>query len=406
MRNATDGSEIPRDQSWALARRIRQRWQTERGMNEESESREDGVIALPQESAWRSGWREAVASVFGYLKRLLQGPRWYLEKQQLEQKCHRLEEQLQSETKALQDEVTALRNEAASQLRRLERGEQLEQILGRLRKLSESNVPAFIDDSAAPVLCLERGDTQQKVLICSTPKSGTYLLNTLLEKFGFVSAGIHLASWGFTDMRFGLQSDVRTQPARFLRFIDAEHVVDLVHPGQFIVGHLPFDEQTERLFSDYRVIVVRRNLRDSLVSFMRYMSKNGLGTAQTDGWGEWEDGPQKMQRYAELHAGEFFSMVQPMLGWFEKDGVLNVSYEELMGDFGPDRRDQRAREIAEFVGAHRFDAAEVLSEVIGQETLTFSGSRSRLEDYWSDQVEAIFEEHDGPGLHRALRYKA
>ena len=269
-------------------------------------------------------------------------------------------------------------------------------IAGQINVFAYNGIPIFLDENGVPRVRLELGPIPDPVFVCTIPKSGTYMYAELLTKMGLIPTNLHISTWGCSDLRFASKKMARTAPEELLRSSPIDLLLDSIQQGQFAVGHLPYNEFCAKLLGRFKIVFTYRDLRDTLISFMRYMAKNGLGTARSDGWGNWPEGAAKFERYLELHGEEFFKMILPMKGWLELPNVFALEYEQVMGDYGETVQTKCIHQLISFLGIkYQDDSQQLLRDVLNCDTLTYSGSRSKREKYWSKKAEAFFEEHGG-----------
>ncbi|GMQ82647.1 MAG: hypothetical protein BMS9Abin05_2103 [Rhodothermia bacterium] len=308
-------------------------------------------------------------------------------------------EVLQQKWKA-EDESKRLKTENAELENRIET---LSEFKNCLRRFSETDVPLLMDANDSLVLSRKRGASQHKILLVTIPKSGTYLFHDLLVAAGLATAGIHIAEWGFTDMRFADPRYVRESPEAHNHIVAIRETISLIKPGQFVVGHLPCSQEILSFFSEYRIVFTYRDLRDAITSFMRYMAKNGLGTSVSHQWGGWSDGPEKMERYMELHGDEFFLLAKPMVEWVERREIFTMSYEEIVD--GGEKALAKIKKLFWYVGIEADDEGSLLRGIIDTGSFTYSGNRTSRELYWSEKVQEMFESGGGVELNRQLGYR-
>jgi hypothetical protein len=110
-----------------------------------------------------------------------------------------------------------------------------------------------------------------RVLVISMPKAGTYLLAAYLKKLGLVDTGIHINDDGFSDYRGKTISEVVSRYREFRTFCSLSTVTDLMHEGQFAVGHISCNSTTRR-YKDHFLqagITKRVDLADALAGASR-----------------------------------------------------------------------------------------------------------------------------------------
>jgi hypothetical protein len=269
---------------------------------------------------------------------------------------------------------------------------------------TKQNIPLFDDEEQSPCLVPEHGDAPGRAAICSIPKAGTYFFAALLEALGYVSCGVHVADGCFVDCRFAPPETVRRHPKRLTFPLPSSFVLPLVRPGQFVVGHLPCTAQYPSRLRTFRVLFVYRNLRDSLVSYMRYVTKNWVEACPANAWAQQADGPEKMDRFLVEHA-YYLPMCATMMKWHHRPEVFSCCFEDFMGDRGRAVQLQSLAALVRFTGAAPCrDPDSVLARVMGQQTLTSSGSRTDARACWSERVERYFREHGGVEMNRQLGY--
>ena len=245
-----------------------------------------------------------------------------------------------------------------------------------------------------------------RILLCSIPKSGTYLLGRLFEELGLINTGLHISRGEASLYQHGDLQAYRTNPERFRINQPFGECVAKILPGQFAVSHLPCDTETKKLASELRVIFLHRSLRDCLISLMRFIADSGRDASFGSAWIQKADGPDRMVAFLKSYDWFCSQWVEPLLAWESQPGVLSVSYEDLMGDSGSRRQLEVLRAICSQIGINPENVAldEVLRSALNVSTLTWSGDRSRRDHYWSDEAEAIFKKMKGVAANRRLGY--
>lgn len=276
----------------------------------------------------------------------------------------------------------------------------------RLRHIALGRVPVFLGPDLEPCFVPEGRAGARRVLIASIPKSGTYLFGQLLKIVGLTDCQVHLQDAGFTDYRFTPLEYGQREVTKLRLSFPLADALSLVRAGQFVVGHLSHSGDIQALATPFQTIFTYRDLRDAMVSQMRFFAQHGRGSAVREGWGSLPDGPEKMKQYIRFH-GDFFMKTRcgAMIGWLGAAGVLRASYEVLAGDAGAEAQRRLVHEICHHAGVapppldDRFFA-----ELFGAKTLTSSGTRTRREVVWDDEIDRYFADNGGHEMNRRLGY--
>ena len=243
-----------------------------------------------------------------------------------------------------------------------------------------------------------------RVLVCSFPKAGTYFLAEILTARGFRSTHFHISKREYSDYGSGSREAHRRHPEQFRVEKDLAESLALIRPGEFGVGHLPCDEEVLRAAGDFRVVFLYRDLRDCVISYMRFLAETGRDNSAAMEWIQ-ETGPARLIAFLKLYSW-FFEVAGAMLGWLTNPQAVSVSYEALAGDSGRDEQLASVMRICQHVG-RRTDgegAARIVEAALNKETLTWSGGRTRRSEFWSPQAEEIFVARGGAAVNQALGY--
>lgn len=266
--------------------------------------------------------------------------------------------------------------------------------------------PVYFIDGITPSAAPALGRSPYPIVVCTIPKSGTYLFSELLERLGCVPSRLHLSRHSLTDYRFASLRDAREDYERFQVEVSLEKAVKLLLAGQFAVGHLACTDDVRECLRPTKKVFTYRDLRDGLVSYMRFLASTGRGGDRTAQWKDMPPGPDQTLSFLD-HAGhEFFGQALPLLGWGDDAEVLKLSFESIYGDYGPAEQQQavdRLRSFLELPGTAG-DAALVQS-ILGKPTITWSGGRASREIYWNDEVERRFRESGGAEANVRLGYR-
>jgi hypothetical protein len=266
--------------------------------------------------------------------------------------------------------------------------------------------PVYLIDGPVPAAAPTLGASPHPLVVCTIPKSGTYLVSELLERLGCVPTRLHLSRHSLTDYRFASLREAREEYERFQVDLRLETAVRLLLPGQFAVGHLECSNDVRDCLGRAKKIFTYRNLRDGLVSYMRFLASTGRGGDRTAQWKDLPAGPEQMLSFLD-HAGhEFFGLSLPLLGWVDEADVLKLSFESIYGDHGPTEQQQaidRLHSFLELPGPVP-GAADLVRSILGTPTITWSGGRARRETYWNGEVERRFIDFGGAEANVRLGY--
>jgi len=294
------------------------------------------------------------------------------------------------------DESVQPRSEEYKELLRIK--EQFEPFRGM-------SFPLYISESLEPLAWPKTNKLiKNKAIIISIPKAGTYLAAELLTNIGIVSAGLHVSLIHLEDYRFYTYNDLANRDEVF-RTIPLYMTSAIIQSGQFIVGHIPYSIEAENMLLNYRRIFVYRNLRDTIVTTYRGDTTDKRGTPEMRSILAIENQSKRMSKYLEIFGESLFKDIKDIAQWSKRD-VFKLQFETLMGDFGKEKQHECMKDLCTYLGTETSpdDIANVLSRTIGKRTLTYSGNRSKVEDYWNEEVERWFRKLGGVELNKLLGY--
>jgi hypothetical protein len=270
----------------------------------------------------------------------------------------------------------------------------------QLRYFARLGIAVYLNETGDVCFKREAGPCADPVIIISVPKSGTYLFGELLTALGIPSADVHVATYGFQDLRFVSKEFAVAHSREIFEMVPSDRVLPLILPGQHVVSHFPFEAATLAQIERFKKIFTYRNVRDTLVSTMRWVARKGKLAGSPEGWESLPDTPAKMEQFLERHGGEYLWGVKCMREWANQPGVLSLSFEQLLGDFGEAKQRQAVQRIGELlhlpITENTID--EALKKCLNKETLTFSGKRSSRDDLWSVKVEKFFTDYGADEL--------
>jgi len=231
-----------------------------------------------------------------------------------------------------------------------------------------------------------------KAIVCTVPKSGTYLLGAILTHLGMRDTKQHVSLRGFTDYSNVDLETARRNPNDLWVTEPLEATLGQIGPGEFAVGHLP--STAAPLLRDFKVIFAYRNIRDVLVSFCRWTADSGRWTEGDNGaWRQLPDGPDRLLGFLEVHGARLRRVIDASADWIGMRGVTQVSFEVLMGDYGREAAATAMRRIARAADQHGLgdtDLLNLLEKAKATQTITRSNGRSVRSTFWNDVVEAEF----------------
>lgn len=238
-----------------------------------------------------------------------------------------------------------------------------------------------------------------KVVVCSIPKSGTYLLGALLSNLGMTDAKIHLNVGKFYDYR-RLAPETAALQCRSVREM-LDDALQRIPDGGFTVSHLP--ARVAPKLDGFRVIFLHRNLRDVIVSFCRWTESTGRWSGRWSeilstftgaaAWRGTPDSPEKLRTFLRRHSSRIKEHIPGCIPWRHVPGVLRVSFEELLGDYGPAvtlESLQRIATVLELEDQREKTLLAALDRAKAAPTVTKSSGRSSRERFWDERVEAEF----------------
>src|SRR5215471_6699301 len=144
-------------------------------------------------------------------------------------------------------------------------------------------------------------------LVCSIPKSGTYLLNDILQRLGSRDTNWHISRNQYSAYQFGSLDEYRAYPEKFSVIAPFRDILARVSRGAHTVSHLAPDEDVVSACAllKFKVFFVCRDLRDCAVSYMRFLAATGRdGTAESS-WIQAEDGPDRFSRFLDTYSWFF-----------------------------------------------------------------------------------------------------
>ena len=268
-----------------------------------------------------------------------------------------------------------------------------------MQRYAGVDIPLYITSEGKLAFQIKTGCYTAKVMVISAPKAGTHFLSAVLEKLGWTATKVNLSENSFTDGRFHPHREIQ---------LPLEDVIPLIQGGQFAVGHLPCNNWNISLLKDFRCLFIYREIRSSLISFMRFFPRMPRMDyhRQNAEWTKIENDKERMVQFLELEVDWLMNWLRNMSLWVDKANVCQIRFEDFAGDYGEAKRDDIVKQAMKYLGANISDEAvkKAIMKTEGKSTLTWSGGRSSLEKYWSKQAERIFIKNGGVELNKSLGY--
>lgn len=269
-------------------------------------------------------------------------------------------------------------------------------------------IPIFLTANGIPSARPDRGPIPHRVMVCSLPKAGTYLVGEVVRRLGAVATSFHVTPETVMDTRFATREEARNEYTRLCHPIPLERSLPLVCPGQFAVSHLECSPRTRDCLVGFKVVFVYRELRDAFVSWLRFHQDTGREQQWNWIWSAHPDPRERLVVFMREAGHVFFDLCRAMRPWITEPTAFPVRFETLHGDEGAIVQEKLCRELAGFLDhANPVQApSAVLPGLTTTQTLTSSGSRTKRDEFWSATAEELFQSAGGGELNAAFGYGA
>jgi hypothetical protein len=269
------------------------------------------------------------------------------------------------------------------------------------KNLEGANFPIYMNNGVPSFNNIEVPDLP-RVVIISIPKSGTYLVAEFLKKIGLYDTGIHLHDFGFTDYREKTIEEMVSNYRDFAKLFPLNKSINLLRPGNFAVGHISHNEENENLFKNVNKIFMIREIRVTMVSMMRWLSRPGRG--EDVQWKKINDNREKCLTFLKEDGRNLIDYFKSVAGWLHNKDVLTIRFEDLVNEV--DYFSNYAHQISKKAGIDNTlkESNEIFYSLLGQQTKTWSGKTTNIEEYWSNEAEEIFKSIGGQELNYFLGY--
>jgi hypothetical protein len=210
-----------------------------------------------------------------------------------------------------------------------------------------------------------------KILVNSLAKSGTNLVQKLIEMLGYEYAKLGISSTLIIGKYYLIRQLIRGAKLSKNPIIIGPDLLVAISPrwlerrlsrlqeGQYITGHANYTDHLYELIQKHKIKTVQviRDPRDVLVSGAHYVASAEDHFAH----GFYKSLPwEKRVMFAitggktdKFHLESFAAMLNGVKGWLKKEDVLTVKFENVIGpEGGGDRRlqSEEIMKIANFIG--------------------------------------------------------
>lgn len=211
------------------------------------------------------------------------------------------------------------------------------------------------------------------VFVNSIPKSGTYLLAAILQELGLEFTHWHVFETFYDDYTDVPLEIARAHPERCRIRQPVGRTISRLRPGQFAIGHLCYNERTRRALRNCYVIFLKRDLRQCLVSHMRWQAATGRDKGA---WTRIDDPQQRLLAYLSKWGRSFIKRARVIAQW-EGHADQVLTFDDLC--------DQLAIERLAVALDMGFKAAAI-DCAVNTSSLTRLPYLAR-EEVWSDEAE-------------------
>tara|TARA_B100001250_G_scaffold65148_1_gene51594 strand:+ start:9135 stop:9992 length:858 start_codon:yes stop_codon:yes gene_type:complete len=206
---------------------------------------------------------------------------------------------------------------------------------------------------------------KKKIFINTVPHSGTHFLSSLLENIGYEHA-IYRNTFYFRtpyyrrDQRAGINWRSAYLFKEKLKFFEKKTIpvsvsspvnisestykdlFKVLCPGKFIIGHVPYSEQTEKVHSsaiDLSLTIIR-DPRDMILSMLRHIKERPHHHAFDYLFNNLDNDSERFFAVAEGYdnfQGRLIGvdhMINSMLNWQVSDTNLCIKFEDIVGPSG------------------------------------------------------------------------
>lgn len=241
------------------------------------------------------------------------------------------------------------------------------------------------------------------IIVTSLPKAGTYLLGEFLLQLGYRHSFMHLFEdsadhYDASDLERG-----RKFPLEYKRAQMLEDSLKELDAQSFAVGHLIPNAYVLAQLRRCNVVFLKRNLKDCIVSYLRFNCSTGRDNTKDKPWYHMTDRREQLVAYMKERAENMIKSAENLFPWEEQENILTVRFEDIKENPGAGLEIIR---LANYLGkkCNPAEAEQMAETAYATKTLTSSGKTSVRGEYWSEDAEKIFREYGGNKVNRKFGY--
>lgn len=269
-----------------------------------------------------------------------------------------------------------------------------------------------------------KASTLARVLINSLPKSGTNLVASILAcltPFCFKKIPLN-RNLRFHPLNFvwprGPKCLVGVDQPQSVRLHTVRHVLRKLAPGSYTSGHIPYEDQVEKLLYalDIRTLMVLRDPRDVVVSQVYHVGKN-KGHFLHDYYSRLPTDRDRLvaaicgveDASHHTHARSIGDKLRMTLGWIEAKNAITFTFEELIGPEGggsPAVQSESIQRIGRHIGLDLSpdEAADVGARAFGKGSTYRKGRIGAWRAHFDEELKMLFK-REAPGVLVRMGYE-
>lgn len=242
----------------------------------------------------------------------------------------------------------------------------------------------------------------EKVFVNSIPKAGTYLVSEILRRAGLHQTLWHVAETAYDDYTRVGRADGRRTPERARTQQPMAETLARIETGQFAVGHLSHKIASVGALKGFQIIFLSRDLRECLVSYVRFMMETGRAAVRGCVWAGIADPTERLMAYFRVDGPVMVQLFRDMAAWLLEPNVTSLRFADLKSPASaPDWLPPLTARLGLILPA---DPLGLVREALDSDTITKSKSPTVLSTVWSPECQTWWEDCGGPDINRLFGY--